>query len=253
MGEDRLVLDTHRPAQQHRLGGGVEQVLTADHVGDLHGGVVDGVGDEEGDRAVAAGDNEVLKVGALEADAAPDDVLEGDGTGRRRGETHHRVRADRQVAIAAEPVVARWAVGLGVAGIDVAAYTVAGVGLVLVEQLADRLGVDVGAFGLAQLLATVVPVEAQPLQRVEDHRHQLGPRPLGVGVLDADEKLPADRSGEKPVEQGGPGRTEVQRAGGGRGETNAGGHRVEGSATPSRFTTNGRGGSPWTCRASARA
>lgn len=220
VGEDRLILDAHRPAQQHRLGGGVEQVFAANDVGDPHGGVVDGVGDEEGHRPVAAGDDEVLQVRAFEADVAADHVVEGDRAGIGGGKAHHGVLADRQVALTAEPVVARRSVGLGIAGIDVAAQAIAGVGLVLLEQPADRLAIDVGALGLAQLLASVVPVEAQPFQRVEHHRHQLGSRLLGVGVLDADQKLAADRSGEQPVEQSGPGRAEVQRAGGGRGKAN---------------------------------
>ena len=87
-------------------------------------------------------------------------------------------------------------------------------------RAAGRLDVGVEAVGLVDGL--LVPVEPEPLERVEDVVDQLGPVALGVGVLDAQEERAAGVAGEQPVEQGGAGAADVQVAGRRRREAAAG-------------------------------
>ena len=77
----RLVAERLQHEQLLRRVG--EVVVTADHVGDPHLGVVDGDGEVVEDRAVAAGDDEVVVAAVGKADRAVDEVVD-DGLARRR-------------------------------------------------------------------------------------------------------------------------------------------------------------------------
>ena len=72
-----------------------------------------------------------------------------------------------------------------------------------------------GAAELADRLA--VPVEAEPVEAVEDGVDRGLGRPLAVGVLDAQEERPAEAPGVEPVEQSRARAADVQKSGrGGR-------------------------------------
>ncbi len=234
MGVHRRFPTADRLAQQQALWSGVQQVLASHHVGDAHGVVVDGVGQQEGDRAIAARNDEVLQVGAFEADVAPDHVVELDGSSGRRGEAGHRVRTHGQGAITTKAVVAGRTTGGGVACVNRRTFAVAGVGPTLGQHPINRLAILIGALRLPGFVAAVVPVEPQPLQRVEHLLDQLRSGAFGVGVFDAHQELTARRAGKQPVEQGRAGRAQMQRAGGGGGETYAGGHPLKGSVARSQ-------------------
>jgi hypothetical protein len=177
-------------------------VVVVDH----HREVVDG-------RAVGAGDHEVVLERVLELRLAPDDVDD-------RGDAFvGRTEADRAGALvfAAEAALA---VGL-LEGLDVLRPRGGAVGAAGREQLLDHLGVAVGPLGLEDRLA--VPVDSEPLQRLEDLVDVLGRRALAVGVLDPQHHLAGGwAAGEEPVVERGPGAADVQRAGRRGSEADAG-------------------------------
>ena len=76
-----------------------------------------------------------------------------------------------------------------------------------------------GALRLEDRLA--VPVDPEPLERLEDLRDVLRRGALAVGVLDPQHQLPALTAGEQPVVEGGAGAADVEGAGGRRGEADA--------------------------------
>ena len=59
-----------------------------------------------------------------------------------------------------------------------------------------------------------VPIDAQPLEAVENRLQGLGHVPLGVGVVDPQQELPAVLPGKEPVEQRRADAADVQIAGG---------------------------------------
>ena len=71
-------------------------------------------------------------------------------------------------------------------------------------------------------LGPFVPVQAEPAEAVEDRlQRRLGHVPLLVGVVDAEDELPAVLAGEQPVEQGRADAADVQVAGRAGGEAGA--------------------------------
>jgi hypothetical protein len=67
------------------------------------------------------------------------------------------------------------------------------------------------ALGLAE--GTLVPVEPQPVERVEDLLDRLVGRALAVGVLEAqDERVPGRLAGQKPVVECRPRPADVEEA-----------------------------------------
>src|SRR5437667_9430400 len=72
----------------------------------------------------------------------------------------------------------------------------------------------------------LVPVEAQPGEPVEDHLRMLVGRAGLVGVFDAQQELAAFVAGVQPVEKRGASASDVEEAGGGGGEADAGGHET---------------------------
>ena len=73
-----------------------------------------------------------------------------------------------------------------------------------------------------------VPVDAQPLQPVEDRLQRLFDVPLLIGVVDPQDELPSVLPGEEPIEQGGADSADVQVSGGAGSKTGADGHRGSG-------------------------
>jgi hypothetical protein len=94
---------------------------------------------------------------------------------------------------------------------------VAAVGLAGIQQLLNGGAVLSDALALDDGLA--VPVDAEPLQAFQDVGGVFGLAALLVGVLDPQQELPAVMPREEPVEDGGPRRADVKRAGGAGGET----------------------------------
>src|SRR5690242_18312303 len=92
---------------------------------------------------------------------------------------------------------------------------------------------------------TLVPIEPEPAQAVDDSLHHLPRRALRVGVLDAQHEDAAVAPREEPVEEGRAGAADVKVAGGRGGEADAGlGH--------SRIISWQPAGAPVTLAASAR-
>ena len=73
----------------------------------------------------------------------------------------------------------------------------------------------------------LVPVEPEPLERVEDVADVLLGGAVAVGVLDAEDERSAVMAREEPVEERGAGAADVEIAGGRRSEADAGSHREE--------------------------
>ena len=185
-------------------------VLAADHVRDLHLDVVDDVDEVEDRFAVGAEDHEVAVFDA--GDLAADHVVQ-----------HHRDGVDFLVilfqvivvgggagAFEAEPPGAVLLVGAALGGELLE--------LGLVEFGALRL--EVGTI-LAADLGAFVPIHAEPAHRVEDHLQEGVGIALLVRVLDAEDELTARVAGVEPVEQGRPGASDVEEAGGAGGEADA--------------------------------
>src|SRR4051812_20199052 len=91
----------------------------------------------------------------------------------------------------------------------------------------ETLGLEVRT-ELAADRRSLVPIEPQPAQAVEDPFDHLLRRAFEIGVFDAENKDPTRSPGEQPVEQRGAGAADVEKAGGRRGKANSGSHPVEG-------------------------
>jgi len=188
-------------------------IVAADHVADLHVGVIDRDGEVVEDRSVAARDHRIVLEPVLEADLAPDQILD-DGLPRV---------GDAQSNRGARPVgrgatVAGAAVRLPVRP-DLLGGRGIGIGETVAEQPVDALGVTFGALVLAQ--RPLVPVELQPLEGVEDLGDVLAGRPLTIGVLDAKHQRTAPSARYQPVIECRPGAADVQRPGWRRGKSDS--------------------------------
>ena len=192
-GPERLVeLDVFRRVR--------EVVLAADHMRELHLDVVHHIHEMENPRAVRAADRHVGvrgRVRHVELDPPANQVLH-----------HHRLprgtEPDRAAILVGVP--ARLELR-EVFGINIA-----------------PLALAVGAVGAA-LVGTLVPVEPEPIQAVENDLVRLGGVAFFVGVLDAQDELPAVAAGVEPVEKGRAGAAHMQVAGRRRRESGANFHR----------------------------
>jgi hypothetical protein len=97
------------------------------------------------------------------------------------------------------------------------------------EEFLDVFAVDFGALGLAigaegaTDIGAFVPMEADPLEGVEDHLLAGGDEAGAVGVLDAENELAAALLGEDVIEQADVGGADVGVAGGRGSDADAGG------------------------------
>ena len=233
-----------RSEQQDVLGRVREVVLAADDVGDLHRRVVDDDREVVQRRAVGADDHEVAaEVADVELDVAAHDVVEAD---------HALADAEAERAapalglagapllggqVRAPPDVARRLLGrlLGLAvRVELLGRAVAGIGEVVGEQALRGRGVARQALHLAVRrvraagrlagdLGTLVPVQAQPVQPVEDVLLELERAAGDVGVLEAEDERAADVPGVEVVEQRRARGADVERAGRARGDADSGG------------------------------
>ena len=70
-------------------------------------------------------------------------------------------------------------------------------------------------------IGTLVPLDSEPFQSVENPLHELRPVAFYVGVLDSQKKRAAFMAGEEPVEQGSPRAAHVEIAGRRRSKSHA--------------------------------
>ena len=205
-----------------------QDVLAAEHMGDTHERVVDGVDQGVQRLAIGTNDDEVGNSAGLEGDVAAHEVGEGDVLIGHAHAPHGfaTLGAEGSLLLVGEvavvPVVAEFGVTARslVAGLDL---LVGGVGLVDVAaglELLDDVSVDLTALRLAvgsvvaADLDAFVPVQAQPFEGLDDLAEALLGVTCRVGVLDAEDELAAGVLGIGPVEQGRADHADVRGAGG---------------------------------------
>ncbi len=182
-----------RPVDGDLLGGIRDVVVAPQHVGDVHVDVVDDYCEVVEGRAIRPQNHKIANILTFETDASVHRILPGQLAGGN-------AQPDRVFLH---------------------------VRLALFEQLIGDLLVPGHAGALEN--RSLVPVEAEPGEAVED---DLGVFVGGtglVGVLDAEQERAALFAGEEPVEEGGAGAADVEVSGGRRGEANTGAHRGGGS------------------------
>ena len=190
-----------RVVEGHLARGAGEEVLAAQHVRDLHQGVVDGVDQRVERVAVGPGEREVGHVVAVEGDRPADEVVERDLTVGHpepddRLATLGPEGGDLLVAqLAAVPVVAHHLGARGLAPrLDLVVAAVAVVGARGRREPLERVGVDRGALALAVRreraadVGPLVPVEPEPAHHLEQAVVGLLGVAGGVGVLDAEDE-----------------------------------------------------------------
>ena len=230
--EDRR-LRPKRPEEQDVLGRVGEVVLTADDVGDIHGHVIDHDHEVIQRRAVRASDDEIAaQLGGVDADVPSDQVVELD-------DTLAHAEADDRLATFGAPgltlglgergtaaaVAGELRVGLLVGG-TLLGRAEAGVGLVLGQQALDGLActgrhAPTGGTDRRRRRQTVSatsgpsshsrPSQCKP---VEDVLLEFDAGTGLVGVLEAQHEGATRLAREQVVEQRGPGRADMEWAGG---------------------------------------
>ena len=205
-----------------------QQVLAAQHVRDAHERVVDRVDQRVQRLAVGAHDDEVRHRAGLERDLAAHQVRE------REVVVGHPQAQDRLAALGAErrlllvgqvavdAVVAELRVAAGglVARLDLLRRGERLVRVAALDQAADDVRVQVHPLRLpvrlvrAAHLDALVPVQAEPAQRVEQLQVGLLRVARRVGVLDAEHERAARVARVRPVEQRRADQADVRRAGG---------------------------------------
>ena len=106
VGIHRLLAVTERIPQQHDLRRRVEEILTADDMGDAHVVVVDSVGDKEDWAAVATTDHEILDRLMGDLDSTPNDVVNDGDAIVGSPEAHDDAGPILDVAISRPAVIA---------------------------------------------------------------------------------------------------------------------------------------------------
>jgi uncharacterized protein YsxB (DUF464 family) len=125
-------------------------------------------------RAIGADDDEILHIGRLLFQVTFDFVMKG-----HIGAGHSE---DNAFALAGAALV----LFVGVAGLE------------------EFFGRQPVLFMLGRLVeGGFVKVQAQPLHGLQDGFYSLGRRPLAIGILKAEEKLPPMMTRKQPVENGG--------------------------------------------------
>ncbi len=203
---------------------GVEQVLlAAQDVRDAHLGIINHHREVIGGHAVALADDEVLHLAGRHALAGPEHGIVEAVLLHRHGEAHDvrpvlgLILPDLRIgelrpAIDERPLLL---LGLLAHGIELLARLVGLVGLAVGDQLLDERVVDRGALRLVDQLG-VVPLQPKPAQVLQQLVAGLLGRAGQIGILDAQQKPPAEVAGQQPVEQRRAGAADVQIAGGRR-------------------------------------
>ena len=201
-----------RPLEHEQLLGRVREVVLAAHdVADARVEIVDRDREVVQHGAVRASDHRVVEMDVLEARLATDEVVY-DGRSLVRDAQAHRAA---RLGLPPEPPLGAVA---ALVFLDVLRGGARAVRAAGIEQRLLRLGVARAALALEH--RTLVPVELEPAQRVDDRGHVLGARALAVGVLDPQHELPLLVTREQPVEQRRAGPADVQLPRGRRREAN---------------------------------
>ena len=217
------------------LARGVGQVLLAPgHVGDAHVVVVHRHGEIVDRRPVRPKQYEVLEILVREPHRAPHQVLDHRLPVAGRAEPDHVRLADLVVTGGLVAPGRTQGVALGarrfLGRIGFLGRHVTGEGVAGGDHAVHRRPMQVGPGMLEHRLA--VPVEAEPLQAVEDHLDAVGRGAFPIGVLDAQEELSSLMPGIEPVEQRRPGVANMHGAGGRGGDPcddGGGGHCSSGN------------------------
>jgi hypothetical protein len=167
--------------QRYLAGGAREQIFAAQHVRDPHQSIVDRVDKGVKRGAIGTHDDEVCEAASRKSDGSADQVVEAQ-IGIRNPQTQGRLASLRAVCgalLGTEPTLEVVVALLRIAAIvEVAGFHLLGSDEALVEQTEvdhsiNEFAIDVGALGLpvrpvrAALLDTLVPVQSQPAERIE--------------------------------------------------------------------------------------
>jgi hypothetical protein len=198
-------------------------VVAANDVGDAHVVVIDHHGVHVGRRAIRTQDDEIVEVFGLEHDLALHVIVDNDIAAERGLDADDRGNAFGRfglVAIAPVAVIARGFAGS--AGffahlVELGGRAVAVIGVAHFHQLAGDFSMAIGAAELADRLA--IPIEAQPLEAIDQRNNGGFGGAFAVGVLDTEQHLAALVLGIGPTEQRRAGASNVEIASRGRGET----------------------------------
>jgi hypothetical protein len=217
---------------------GVGQVvLAADHMADRHVDVVTDDDEVVERRAVRTQEGEVFRVLVLALLGSVDAVLEHRGAVALGHQESQReglacggaavglfTRQGTRRDIALPRALLR--VRLLALGLHLGHGRERAIGLARGQKLGRDLTMTLDAVALEE--GTLVPVEPQPLQALEDALRVLVRRPFLVGVLDAEDVGAAVLLCIEPVEKGGAAASDVEVAGRRGGETNTDGRVTHG-------------------------
>jgi len=221
-----------RPEEDHLPRRGGEQVLPAQDVGDAHEGVVHRVGQRVQRLAVRPDDHEVGDRARREGEVTADEVGERHVL-VRHPDAQHRLAPLRpvgrllllgEVTVAAVVAEFRVVAGSAVTLLEFLRRDERFVGEPGLEEPPGDVGVDVQALGLPVRsvrtadLHTLVPVQPEPPQGIEELAVGLLAVARGVGVLDPEDERAADVPGVRPVEQRRADQADVRRPRGRRAE-----------------------------------
>ena len=211
-----------------------------DHVGDLHGDVVDDAGEVVKRSAVGTDDHEIADLVGRELDVALDQVVEDERSARRDLKPQARTAAlglklggllvrELFAAKAIGPLVA---LGRALLGGSLGVGAVVAINVARLEQLVRRPAITVGSLRLEvgperpADFRPFVPVDPDPAKTVQDPLDGIIDVPLLVGVVDPKDELAAMMPGQQPVEQSCPHPADVQETGRAGGESGAYTHSV---------------------------
>ncbi len=196
----------------HLLPWHVRQVLFGpDDMGDPHVYVVDHVGEQEQHRPIRPGDGKIVDRCVVEYHLAAHHVVDDRAARVGGAEPHHPARPWLEAEVAAVAVIAAVLIAGSCDYFLAGAGAVVGVALGNQIQHGRQVLVGVGRLEHRSLIAGFV--HAKPGHRADDAVCPLRPVARCVGVLDAQHERAALLLGERPVEQRGPGGTDVEHAG----------------------------------------
>ena len=179
-------------------------VVAADHMGHAHVMVVHHHGKHVGRRAVGAQQHHVVEFGIGDPHLALHQVADDRLAVLRRLEADcegHAFRRLRRVPVAPEPVVAEALAARGGSlphRLQFLGSREAAIGRAGLQHRLCNLRVALTALELVG--RRLVGIEAQPGEPVQDRRHRLLRRAPAVGILDAQQELPAMTAREEPIE-----------------------------------------------------
>ncbi len=194
-----------------------QPLLGAYHVADPHQVVVDHVRQVIGGEAVALQQDLVVHLGVVEAELSAQQVAHHALAVARHRQADDARLAGRRASVGlgrrerpAQPVVAEvllLRLLLLPERVEPLPRAEAAIRRPAPQQLVRVLAVDGAALALTvgsvrpAAVGALVPLQAEPAERLEDHRLAGARAALAVGVLDAQHELPAVLSGERVVEE----------------------------------------------------